>query len=121
LGENPQALPKINSLADKRARRAEKFADRALPLRRVYVLSEGGQRQAIETMGGHAAFVSLCDHSYVLPLLRATGSLAHHFQQAVTLASQGAVRKLLRRREHAALDELIDLICADVEPKRTAV
>jgi len=47
LGENPQALPKINSLADKRARRAEKFADRALPLRRVYVLSEGGQRQAI--------------------------------------------------------------------------
>jgi len=118
LGEDPTSAPLLNSLGPKRGRRAEKFSDCALPLRRVYALMEGGQRQAVETLGGHAAFRVLCDHSYVMPLLRTTGSIAHHFEQTASLVNQKLVRRLLRRREHSALHELVNLVQDDVQGEK---
>jgi hypothetical protein len=50
----------------------------------------------------------------VLPLLKATDKLAHHFQQSMTLLKHVPMRRLLRRKQHSALGELIQLVENDV-------
>jgi hypothetical protein len=116
LGEDPTNLPKLNAYVEKRVKRTANFVAAALPLRGIYVLTDGGEtaeQQSVQ-LKLHDAFRELCNHSYVLPLLRATNKLTHHFNQTVELIRTVPIRRLVRRKQHSALSELIELVQNDV-------
>jgi hypothetical protein len=102
LGET-DALPRLHPDFDKRARRVEtNFPQEALALRAIFELINS-DHEGVEPVAGPTAMMTLVRHSYLLPMMAATGASALHFRQTVELAKRVKVLRLHRRR---ILDEL---------------
>jgi hypothetical protein len=118
LGESPESMPHLHPLLDKRARRLTRgFANRHLPLRRVYVLAEGPV-PAIEPLRPRDAMIEFVRHWYGARfgdrLLLGDGAAAWHFQQCAQLATRVPVHRLSRPRSMPTLIELASLVEADL-------
>jgi hypothetical protein len=95
LGIQAHELRTIHPGLAKRALRAQVgFGDDDLPLRCVYILSDGPDIR-VEPLDEQEAFVELLRHSYAASLLRETGTETAHFQQCASLAGAGLVRRLV--------------------------
>jgi len=114
LGGQSEDLPRLLPDYDKRARRlTSPFPDGPLPLRALYVLSDG-EAERIEPLPARQAFMSIVQHSFVLPLLRATSTDAAHFRQSSQLAGILPVRSLQRRRSLTLLPDVVRMVEADL-------
>lgn len=118
LAEDPQTLPRLDARYAKHARAVtDRFCQTALPLKRIYVLAEGGE-PAIKPLSPQAALRHLFAHWYLISvasqLLQGEGA-ALHLKQCAGLVSQVPVFVLERPRTHALLPEIAQLIEADLE------
>jgi hypothetical protein len=110
LGEDPEALPRLHPLFEKRARYVSSgFSHRALPLRCIYVLAEGPAME-IEPIPPQERVIQLLRHWYGARfgdgLLQAEGAAPSHFLQCARFASTVTIRRLKRPR---SLPPLLDL------------
>jgi hypothetical protein len=85
------------------------FPQTSLPLRCIYVLTEG-VRQEVTPLLLQDAFVELIRHSYVAPIFVDTGPPRWHFQQCAKVASAVPIYRLTRERSLAALPEVVRLL-----------
>jgi hypothetical protein len=116
LGEEVESLPRIRPWLDKRNRRADRgFPRGPLPLRHIYVLAEGQQREK-ESLRPQRAVIELVQNSYpaVANLLRASETAASHFRQCVELSQEVPVSRLKSPRCLSGLPELAKLVEEDL-------
>jgi len=114
LGEIPETMPQLHPAFDKRARRVvQGFADRALPLQRIYLLTEGADLRA-EPLQPSEALIGLMPHWYGFrfgrSLLEVDGAAAAHLRRYATLAGRVAVHRLVRPRQLRDLQELASFV-----------
>jgi hypothetical protein len=117
LGDNPEKLPRWNLHSEKRARRTtHEFSSTPLPIKRIYVLGEGGA-QEILPLPPQEALVELVRHTYGsdygLHTAMGVGSASHFFECA-SIANQVAVCSLRRPKSLAQLPDLARLIEEDL-------
>jgi hypothetical protein len=112
LGDEPEKLPRLHPLHEKRAYSAARgFSTKPLALRCLYVLAEGAGAQ-VEDLEPQAAFLELVRHTYtarVLDIHRAPS----HFLQCANLAAKVPIRRLKSQRSLAALPGLATLVEKD--------
>ncbi|MBU1694541.1 MAG: hypothetical protein KKC51_11325 [Verrucomicrobia bacterium] len=114
LGHDPESLPRLRAELEKRDRPVtEAFESRAFPLRRLYVLAEG-PRIKITRLKPQAAFMELVKHSYLVGLLKRTGSMAEHFRQCGRVVGAVPVSRLTRPLKLEQLAELARQVEEDV-------
>ena len=110
LCESPDELPLVRPDLTKRSRILDHgFAVESMPLKRVLVLADGDE-DAIEPLPPQMAFMSLVQHSYSLGILKATGTQASHFAQAIRVAKLVPVMRLKRRRQMERLPLVAQMI-----------
>lgn len=88
----------------------ERFASRALPLRRIYVLGESSDIE-IQPLSAREAFMQLVTHSYAARFLQQAGAGPDHFKQCQTLADSVSVCSLKRPKLFEMMPKVIDSIC----------
>jgi hypothetical protein len=95
LGEDPESLPRIDPGFEKRSRLvAERFQQRPLPLRCIYVLSRG-EGLEIQPAAPQSGFMELVWNSYLARIIRELGA-REHFLQCAELVRRVPVRRILR-------------------------
>ncbi len=113
LGDDPETLPRIHPQLEKRARLAtDRFSQSLLPLKRIYLLSEGSTLD-IKPLQAQEALVQLISNSYVARfgnqlLQGAAASL--HFHQCTTLVKNVPIYCLNRPRSLPLLVEIAQLV-----------
>lgn len=116
LGQDPETLPRLDARYDKHARPVtERFCQTVLPLKRIYVLSEG-TAPAIKPLEPQVALKQLFTHWYfasVADQLLKGESAALHLRQCATLINQIPVQGLERPRALSLLPQLAQLIETD--------
>ncbi len=113
LGTSSENRMKLHPDSEKRAHAPSRFIQTPLPLARIFVL-ESGEADGIETLVAQQRVIELVRHSYLARLLETTGESAAHFRQVVELARRVPVCKLTRRRELARLDQVAEMVEAEV-------
>jgi hypothetical protein len=114
LGERIDHLPKVHPELEKRScAAAGPFADGPAPLAGVYVLDYGDD-ESVQPLPAGEAFMQLVRNTYTVDLLRATRGYRAHFAQAIALARQVPVRRLVRRRDLSRLNDVARLVEEDV-------
>ena len=110
LCDSADELPLIRPDLTKRSRILDHgFAVESVPLRRVLLLADGDE-DAIEPLPPQLAFMSLVQHSYSLGILKATGTQAAHFAQAMKVVKAVPVMRLKRRRQMERLPLVAQMI-----------
>jgi hypothetical protein len=116
LGEEPERLPQLHPLLEKRAYRVTSFAQHSQLLKRIYVLADD-LVSAIEPLRPQGAFVEFVRHWYGArfgdQLLRA-GSFTSHFSQCAQLANTVTVRRVKRDRSSMQLLDVALMVEADL-------
>jgi hypothetical protein len=113
LGEDPDTLPQLVPIMQKRGRRVIKaFAAEPLSLRRIYVL-DGGDVPEIRALKPQEALVELLRHTYGRDLFRAveTGS---HFLRCTSVVNKVPVNGLRRPYSLSRLSDLVQLVEEDL-------
>ena len=117
LAQDPETLPRLDARYDKHARAVtERFCQTVLPLKRIYVLSEGAV-PAIKPLEPQAALKQMFTHWYLAAVasqLLKGESAALHLRQCATLINQIPVQKLERPRALSLLPQVAELIEADL-------
>ncbi len=106
LGQDADGQPRVHSLLDKCSVIVERFATASLPLSAVYVI-ETGPAHAIVPLAKKDALMQLMKHSYAAYQLAPIVGFGVHMKMAARVAEQVPCYRLLRRREFAALPELV--------------
>jgi len=117
LGESADALPKIWEASPKRFRHVADGLDAALPLAAIYVLDFGTDADPgvrIEPVTGHAAFIELIRHSYMLRFTGEGGATPRHLSRSAWLADHVAIRRLVRPRDVSRVRESAEAVERDV-------
>ncbi len=110
MGINPENLPRVHPLLEKRAYRIHTdFSNASISLKGIYVLTEG-ERIEIERPGLQEAFVQLVRHSFLVRHLKATGASGLHLQQCSALINSVPVFRLKRPRSLQLLPEVASLV-----------
>ncbi len=117
LGDEPEKLPRWNPYFQKRARSAShKFPSTPLPIKRLYVLSEGDTTEMLP-LRPQEAFMELVRHTYGsdygLQTAMGVGSTSH-FLQCTTVANKVAVCSLRRQKSLSQLPDLSRLVEKDL-------
>lgn len=117
LKDNPDELPPIFAGYEKRARTAvEKFANKRLPLKRVYLLSTE-EAPAIRPVSPQESLLHLVTHSYSArfgqQLLHGSAA-SKHFMQCMDLSKKVPPRWLARHRSLEALPDVARMVEDDV-------
>jgi hypothetical protein len=113
LGEDPEMLPRLDPITERRARRiTRRFHAEPLPLRRIYVLG-GGESFDIQPLGAQEALVELIRHTYGRELFQALDTRAH-FLKCATVANDVPIFSLKRPYSLSALPELAQLVEEDL-------
>lgn len=86
----------------------------AVPLERIYVLSDG-DTETIESLPSGEAFTAIAMHTYTAGILEARSEFGHHFDQCKRLTDQVEVKQLTRRRQFDRLQEVVDTVKQDVQ------
>jgi hypothetical protein len=96
LGVNPEELPKLHPLMDKRAYHIGfDFIVKPLPLKSIYVL-DLDDNMKIETIEQREAFIELVRHTYLVRYLEDTGASPLHFRQCSVIAEAVPIFRLKR-------------------------
>jgi hypothetical protein len=110
LGNAPEILPRLHPDLEKRAQRVgHDFPQCALPVSRIYVLTEGAQFRT-EILSAQQAFAYLMQHSYAVGLLGPTGATPDHFRQCVEFARRVSVYRMERPRSLELLPIVAQLV-----------
>ena len=113
LGDDPEVLPRLATGFEKRARKVHTgFSQQPLPLRHIYVLSEGPTPK-IEPLQPQEAIVHLISHSYAAGILKRFlqgAKAASHFLQCAEIARNVPIYYLKRPRSLSLLAELARLV-----------
>lgn len=113
LGEDPDELPRLDPLSQRRARPStHNFWSEPLPLRRVYVLG-GGEKSGIEPLQPKEALVELIRYTYGRELIQVVGTRSH-FLKCVSVANNVALCGLKRPYSLASLSDLVRLVEEDL-------
>jgi hypothetical protein len=111
--DNADSLPRLAPDLEKRSSiGGAGFENRRLPIRCVYILTDGDENR-IEPLGPQSAFSELIRHSYLAHVIAATGMSELHFRQIVALASSTRIARLHRRRSLDDLPEVVKLVEED--------
>lgn len=124
LGDDPETLPRLAAGYEKRSRRADdRFSTTPIPLKRIYVLSEGDTLQ-IQPLQPQSSVFHVVANSHIAriaePMLRGTDGISH-FRQCMRLIEQVPVCELQRPRSLALLPELVRWVEADIAGDRVRV
>lgn len=93
----------------------------SLPLAAIYVLSSDDQSEfKIHELKGMKAFEALLQNSYRMFFLEGLGLMPAHFRHCSDLANRISVVHISRPEEGFQLDELINVIIADMKEKHLA-
>jgi hypothetical protein len=110
LGDDPEKLPLCNPRFEKRARSAaHKFSPAPLPIKRIYVLSEGDDSEILP-LRPQEALAELLRHTYGA---MGVGS-APHFLECASLINEVTVCSLRRQKSLSQLPKLTQLIEDDL-------
>ncbi len=90
----------------------ENFAQKALPLKQIYLLSEG-QEQAIEPLESQQALIALLRHTHRIQLLPAVQKPAH-FHQCADIANKVPVSRLRICYSFSEIPDLVRLVEEDL-------
>jgi hypothetical protein len=113
LGEDPEALPRLDPITERRARRlTSEFSADPLPLRRVYVLS-GGEDIEVKPVGTQEALIELIRHTYSRELFQAVDTRAH-FLKCSAVVNRVPICSLNRQYSLSALPDLALLVEEDL-------
>lgn len=113
LGGDPAQLRRLQPELEKRAAPiTEHFEPAALPLERLYLLSEG-PGLAIERIHGGRSVIELVRHSYVSHVL-ALARGAWLFEQCAAIAERVPLKRLQRPSRLSGLREVVDRVEADL-------
>lgn len=113
LGDAVETLAKLHPQRDKRGRRVtDQFSDRRLPLRALYILTEGPVL-AVEPLRAQEAVIELVRHSYAAQLVPSLGAAAHLLQCA-GVAGAAPIRRLMRPPSLAQLPALVRTVTEDL-------
>jgi hypothetical protein len=105
LGEDPDMIPQLVPIAQKRARRVTTgFAVKPLSLRRIYVLG-GGDIPEITSLKPQEALVELIRHTYGRELLRAVETRSH-FLRCTSVVNKVPINSLKRPYSLSRLSEV---------------
>ena len=118
LGDNPENLRKIHPQVEKRARpTVENFLQTSLPLKRVYILSEGSNVE-IKPLHIQEAVTKLIANSYIPMLLGKkflqSATTALHLRQCTQIAKNIPVYSLERPRSLNLLPKVAQLVEEDL-------
>ncbi len=113
---SPQALRRIRPQLEKRAVRLESdFATQSLPLRKLYLLRPvNDESLELRQLQGPRKFDVLKRQTYRFGFLTGGEGMAGHFQHALRVAQETPMALLIRSNVRFRLDELLDLIEADL-------
>lgn len=112
IGADPDHLPRIASVKDKRMYSFERSGTaETLPIACIYVLEEG--EEGIEPLKPNEALVELARHSYCAILIDEMGDRRRHFMQCARLAARIPVRRLRRRLSLDRLDNIVRMVVED--------
>lgn len=118
LDEDWEALPRAQSTSPKRARLLDDGFDSApLNLTRIYILAYG-DTERIEVLSAHEAVVELIRHTYGVLYAYSAGAEIH-LKRCTQLATKLKPRRLVRRRDMARMNHLVEMIRHDLESLRT--
>jgi len=124
LGQDPDALPPLAPGLMKRAcQMTDRFSEKALPLRRVYVLASDAQT-AVRHLQPQDALLWLMSNSYVARFgkqLLSSDSASRHLSQCIDLVRRVPVRCLERPRALELLPAVVELIEADSRTRADVV
>lgn len=113
LGEDPDTLPQLVPIMQKRGRRVIKaFAAEPLLLRRIYVLG-GGDVPEIRALKPQEALVELLRHTYGRDLFRAVETRSH-FLWCTSVINKVSVNGLRRPYSLSRLSDLVQLVEEDL-------
>jgi hypothetical protein len=113
LGEDPDALPQLVPIMQKRERRViREFAADPLSLRRIYVLG-GGDVPEIRSLKPQEALVELIRHTYGRDLFRAVETRSH-FLRCTSVVNKVPVKSLRRPYSLSRLSDLARLVEKDL-------
>jgi hypothetical protein len=113
LGEDPDTIPQLVPVAQKRARRVTTgFAIKPLPLRRIYVLG-GGDSPEITPLRPQEALVQLIRHTYGRELLQAVESRSH-FLRCTRVVNKVPINSLNRPYTLFGLSDVARLVEDDL-------
>ncbi|MEM6753923.1 MAG: serine kinase [Cyanobacteria bacterium P01_C01_bin.38] len=116
LGYDFDELAVINSgLLKRNNHLAEKFAQKPLPVKRIYALEKiAAPRHEVQGLSSQDALVELVRHSRVTNLLTTQEFVGAHLHQCTQLIKKVPVYRLRRHKGLAAIPDLIKLIEDDV-------
>jgi len=113
LGRDPSSLPRVSPLSDKfKLDTPLGFSVEAVPLRRIYALSDA-DHDAIEPLGGREAVATLVAHTFGIVAF-GQGAKPAHFLLCAELVKRVPVRRLARVRQLERLEELARLVEQDL-------
>lgn len=113
LGENPDTIPQLVPVAQKRAcRLITGFAMKPLPLRRIYVLG-GGDSPEITSLEPQEALVQLIRHTYGRELLQAVETRSH-FLRCTSVVNKVTINSLNRPYTLSRLSAVARLVEEDL-------
>jgi hypothetical protein len=118
LGDNPEELRKIHPQVEKRARPTiDNFLQKSLPLKRVYILSQGSNVE-IKPLSIQEAVTKLIANSYIPMLLGnkflQTETTALHLRQCTHIAKNIPIYSLERPRSLDLLPKVAQLVEEDL-------
>jgi hypothetical protein len=112
LGEDAEALPLLHPARTKRSLQLAEFHGHPVPLARCYLLEDGPTEESLQPPAREAV-LALIGSTYQSQWLHQTGASAANLLHCTALAASGVVRRLRRRRDFAALPEVLRFIEED--------
>jgi hypothetical protein len=109
VGADPEALPLVHGLIDKRLKPAASFVDRPVVLDRIYVLETAPELRA-EPLPARDALLQLMKHAYNASQFAPTVGLERHLRMAARIARAVPVFRLLRPKDLKLLPNLVGLV-----------
>jgi energy-coupling factor transporter ATP-binding protein EcfA2 len=113
LTGNADDLPLLHPARTKRSLRVDEFHAQPVPLVRCYLL-EDGPAEATSECATRDAVLALIASTYQSQWLHQTGASGPNLLHCAALVRSGVVRRLQRRREFAALPDVVRFVETDV-------
>lgn len=109
VGADPDALPLVHGLIDKRLQSAPSFVDEPVLLDRIYVLETAHELRA-EPLPAREALVEVMKHAYNAYQFAPVVGFQRHMQMAASVAGAVPVFRLLRPKDLKLLPDLVGLV-----------
>ena len=119
LGIDPESLPKISSMFEKRSLLLDAAADGPIRLKRIFVLRYA-DRIDMKQMDARTAFMELVKNLYLNRYLKATDSMERSFSEVSQVIRTVPIFFLFRPLEFGSLDKVCERIIEGAGFRQTA-